>query len=212
MSGEPVTPTHLDLRPDLALPVAFYARPVDQVAVDLLGAIVVSTVDGMVAGTIVETEAYGGADDPASHAAFRRTGVVRQMWGDPGRLYIYRAYGVYPCLNVVTGSTGELSAVLIRAVNPIWGIDVIAERLGKPVGPRMMSGPGLTGRALGLSLADNGRRLDEPPIWIQPAVTPSAVRRGPRIGVRRATDTRWRFGVADHPALSPPFPGESANL
>src|SRR5690606_27538077 len=140
--------------PARALGASFYERPVVDVARDLLGCLLVSQHDGITtAGLIVETEAYAGPDDPASHAAFRRNGTVTAMWGPPGRAYVYLAYGVYPCFNVVTGPEGEAAAVLIRAIAPVAGIEHMAVRRGGADGPRLASGPGRLAVALGITLA-----------------------------------------------------------
>jgi DNA-3-methyladenine glycosylase len=193
--------------PTLALPLAWYARAPLVVARELLGCVVVAAcTPGLVAGRIVEAEAYGGAEDPASHASFRRSGLVEAMWGAAGTAYVYRAYGVYPCHNVVTGREGEPAAVLIRALELLAGAELAAERLSKVQGPRLAAGPGLTGRALGVTTGDNGRPLDRAPLWIQPGETVDEVVTGPRIGVSRGRDQLWRCGIAGHPALSKPFP------
>ncbi|MDI3341982.1 MAG: DNA-3-methyladenine glycosylase [Sphaerobacter sp.] len=193
--------------PARALPVTFYARDVVAVARDLLGCLLVSCIDGeTAAGIIVETEAYGGPDDPASHAAFRRNGTVAAMWGPPGRAYVYLAYGVYPCLNVVTGPAGTAAAVLLRAADPLLGRAAMAARRGAAPGRRLASGPGRLAVAFGITLTDNGRPLEAPPLWIEPGVPPDRIVTGPRIGVRRGEPRPWRFGIAAHPALSRPFP------
>lgn len=193
--------------PTPTLPVDFYLAPVEEVARALLGCLLISDrSDGCAAGVIVETEAYGGFDDPASHASFRRNGVVRAMWGPPGTAYVYRAYGVYPCFNVVTGPLGEPSAVLIRAIEPVAGLDLIRSRLPTTAADRIGAGPGKLSLALGVTLADNGRPLDRSPLLIAPGAPVDAIVSGPRIGVRRGTDRPWRFGVAGHRALSRPFP------
>jgi DNA-3-methyladenine glycosylase len=190
----------------LALPPTWYERDVEAVAVDLLGCLLVSERgDGTAAGIIVETEAYGGADDLASHAAFRRNGAVRAMYGPAGTLYVYVAYGTYPCANVVTGPQGEPSAVLIRALAPVTGVELMASRQGKRPGPRVAGGPGLLSRALAITPDDNERFLDRPPLWIQPGKPSGPVMRGPRVGITREAQRRWRFGIAEHPSLSRPF-------
>ncbi len=157
------------------------------------------------AGRIVETEAYDGEDDPASHSAFRRTGVVRAMWGPRGSLYVYRAYGMYPCFNVVAGPGSRPSAVLIRAVEALGDGRTMSARTGRPAGPKVASGPGLTGRALGIDLHDNGHSLQLSPIWIEPTHGDFDVVVGPRIGITRGTESPWRFGIAGNPSLSKPF-------
>ncbi len=191
---------------DLALPVEWYERPVVEVAQDLLGCVIVSEKGGeRVAGRIVETEAYDGEDDPASHSAFRRTGVVRAMWGPRGSLYVYRAYGMYPCFNVVAGPGSRPSAVLIRAIEALGDGRTMSERTGRAAGPKVASGPGLTGRALGIDLHDNGHPLQRSPIWIEPQQRDFDIVRGRRIGITRGTESPWRFGIAGNPSLSKPF-------
>jgi len=183
-------------------------RAAEQVAIDLLGCLLVTAIGGCVtAGWIVEAEAYGGPEDPASHASCRRNGLVQAMWGPPGHAYIYRAYGVFPCFNVVTGLPGEASAVLVRAIEPVVGVEEMARRRSVPAGPRIAAGPGKLGRALGLSIEQNGLSLDRPPVWIQPGRPVEQIDCGQRVGVRRGTDRPWRFGIAGHPALSRPFLG-----
>lgn len=196
--------------PGAALPAVFYARPVVEVAQALLGCLVVSQLGGVTtAGIIVETEAYGGPDDPASHAAFRQNGVVQAMWGPPGHAYVYRAYGIYPCFNVVTGEEGHAAAVLVRALEPVVGLPAMAKRRSVNADLRMTNGPGKLALALGISIADNGRSLTSPPLWIQPHRPATDVVSGHRIGIRRGTDRHWRFGIAGHPSLSRRFPPES---
>lgn len=177
-------------------PASFYDRSVEQVAPDLLGAILrIQTGRLSVIGRIVETEAYGGPDDLASHAAFRKSGLVRYMHGPPGSIYVYTAYGVYPCLNLVTGPEGEPSAVLIRAVSLI-----------KPVpDDRTASGPGRLGRAIGLSVDHNGSMATAPPITIFHGESPThEIATGPRVGVKRGDNRHWRFAISGHPAVSRP--------
>lgn len=197
----------LPLTPDRALAPKWYARPVVDVARALLGYLLVSTHgDATVAGVIVETEAYDGEDDPACHSAFRRTGVVRAMWGPRGTAYVYRAYGMYPCFNVVAGPGTRPSAVLIRALQPLHNVGGMAARTGRKADARVASGPGLTGRALRVELSDNGRSLQEAPLWIQPGAASFEVVSGPRIGITRGVEAQWRFGVRGSPSLSRRFP------
>jgi DNA-3-methyladenine glycosylase len=195
------------LSPDRALAVEWYERSVIDVARDLLGCLLVSTRgDVIVAGVIVETEAYDGEDDPASHSAFRRTGVVRAMWGPRGTVYVYRAYGMYPCFNVVAGPGQRPAAVLVRALQPLHNIETMSVRTGRKADARVAAGPGLTGKALGIDLSDNGRSLQSAPLWVQPGVMGFEIVSGPRIGITRGVDAEWRFGVRGAPALSRRFP------
>ena len=177
-------------------PESFYDRPVEQVAIDLLGSrLHAITHEANVGGIIVETEAYGGPEDLASHAAFRRTGLVQHMYGPPGTIYVYKAYGMYPCFNVVTGPDGEASAVLIRALSLVH----------PEPDNRSASGPGRLGRTIGLDTGHNGIWLTEPPFWItQPESGDFKVACGLRVGVKRGDDRHWRFAIEGHPAVSRP--------
>jgi DNA-3-methyladenine glycosylase len=178
------------------LPPEFYDRPVEIVARDLLGSGLVAINGGeTIAGVIVETEAYGDEGDHASHAAFRRTGLVQAMWGPPGTLYVYKAYGMYPCFNVVTGPEGIPSAVLIRAM-----------RILQPQrDDRAASGPGRLGRSIGLDIRHNGHHLTRPPFLINVGTLDSFdVTTGTRVGVKRGDQRPWRFAIAGHPAVSRP--------
>jgi len=158
-----------DPPPSGELGPGFLDRSAEEVAPDLLGARLVSTVGGRrTEGVIVEVEAYLGTSDPASHAAARigRTRRNETMYGPPGRAYVYLSYGIHWCLNVVTGATGEPAAVLIRAIDPIGGTDVMAERRGRTT--RLGSGPGRLGQALGVSAELDGHDLSRPPLRLLP--------------------------------------------
>ncbi len=193
-----------------ALPAAWFARPAPEVARDLLGAVLVSVIeDELVAGILVEVEAYGGPEDPASHAARYRKGPVYAMWGPPGHAYVYRAYGMYPCLNVVTDEEGIAGAVLLRAAAPLAGLETMRRRrrrFGRGRGDlpdeRLASGPGALAVAFGIGLEHNGLPLDRPPVWLQPGDLPGRVVCTPRIGITRGVDRLWRFVLADHCSLS----------
>ena len=185
-----------------ALPARFYARAAETVARELLGCILVSTVgDERTAGRIVETEAYIGPHDPASHAAERigRTARNDVMFGAPGLAYIYRIYGVHWCLNAVTDRTGFPAAVLIRALEPLEGLDVMRRRRALPARARsdreLCSGPGKLAAALALDGTLDGHRLNASPLWIEAgnAVADVDVMAGPRIGITRAADWPLRF-------------------
>lgn len=209
MSDSHDTGSAPELDPKLALPAAFYDRPVLEVARSLVGCALATRREGaLTAGRVIEVEAYGGPEDLDSHSAFRRTGLVRAMWGPPGRAYVYRAYGVYPCFNTVTGAEGTASAVLIRALDPLDGIETMMKRLETDSSKRVASGPGKLSLALAITTADNGARLDQWPLWLQPwmPVEESELVFGPRIGVKRGDRRHWRIGVRGHPTLSRPFP------
>jgi DNA-3-methyladenine glycosylase len=195
-----------------ALSHVWYARPAEQVARDLLGAVLVSTVDDVeTSGRIVETEAYVGPHDEASHAAARvgRTRRNDAMFGEPGTAYVYRIYGMHWCLNVVTDEPGFPAAVLIRAIQPIAGIDVMRrrrQRSQKPLAERALtSGPGRLAQALGIAGGLNGHALDLPPLVLlahDGDVPDDAVARGPRIGITRAADWPLRFWERNNPWVS----------
>lgn len=159
----------------------FFSRPVDEVARDLIGrTLLVAGPDSGIEAVIVETEAYGGPEDPASHAAFKPRGGARIMFEGAGLVYVFLAYGMYPCLNVVTGNAGEASAVLFR------GALVGEERT--PI-----LGPGRLGRALGVTNADNGLTCAGPKYRISESRHSYQVTATPRIGITRAVATPWRF-------------------
>jgi DNA-3-methyladenine glycosylase len=175
----------------------FYARDAATVARDLLGRILVSTIGGRrCVARIVETEAYLGPDDPASHAAgWRRTRRTEVMYGPPGRLYVYFTYGMHWCANVVTGSEGFPAAVLLRAVEPLEGLVTMQRRRGDVPERLLGAGPARLAQALGIGRAHNGHALDRPPVWIAAGKpVPKHNRRvATRIGIRDAADWKLRF-------------------
>lgn len=187
---------------------AFFERPVVEVARGLIGTTL--AVDG-VGGMIVEVEAYR-RDDPASHSFRGPTIRNAAMFGPPGCAYIYRSYGLHWCLNVVCGAEGEGSAVLVRALWPQLRIDAMQQRRG-PVGlPLLCSGPGRLCQALGVDSRLDGAALDRAPFALTGRSGEPAIVAGPRIGLSRAIDSPWRFGLAGSAFLSRPFrPGEDAD-
>jgi DNA-3-methyladenine glycosylase len=184
------------------------------VARALLGALIVrDTSAGRCVARIVETEAYGGPEDRASHARAGRTPRTVVMFGPPGRAYVYLVYGLHHCLNVVCGDDGVASAVLVRAVEPLAGVEIMRERRGQRSGAdeRLGAGPARTCQALAIDRALDGiDLLSDDRLWLARGtpVRPGVVC-GPRVGVDYAGDewgTRaWRFGIAGHAALSRPF-------
>jgi DNA-3-methyladenine glycosylase len=186
------------------LPAAFYARPAEQVARDLLGAVLVSEIDGLeTAGRIVETEAYSGPHDPASHAAARIGRTLRNaaMFGPPGTAYVYRSYGVHWCLNTVTDRTGFPAAVLIRALEPITGLDAMRRRRCVPrraiADRELCNGPGKLAEALGITGALDGHPLERSPLRIvtDATVASEEIVATARVGITRAVDWPLRFYV-----------------
>ena len=182
---------------------AFYDRPVVEVARELIGC-VVSHDRG--AGVIVETEAYHHSE-PACHAFAGLTERTRVLFGPPGRAYVYRSYGIHACLNAVCEPRGVGAAVLIRALEPVEGIDLMRERRGLDRLGDLCSGPGKLTRALGIGLAENGCDLSVGPIVIErkPRSWHSAqVAASKRIGITKATDLQWRFCAVGSRYLSRP--------
>lgn len=191
-----------------ALPSRFYARRTAHVARALLGQLVVSDVGGgRTAGRIVETEAYVGPHDPACHAyGGRRTARTEPLYGAPGTAYIYFTYGLHWCLNAVTESEGYPAAVLIRALEPIAGVDLMRRRRGKVTDTLLCAGPARLCVALGVTGALNGAPLTRPPLRIVPAngaaTVPFRVLRTGRIGVTTAADWPLRFVAKGSPWAS----------
>jgi DNA-3-methyladenine glycosylase len=191
-----------------ALPASFYSRPTLTVAEDLLGKVLVHrTAAGRAAGIIVETEAYIGEDDPACHAAPGPTIRNQPLYGPPGRAYVYLNYGIHYLVNAVTEPEGSPAAVLIRALEPVEGAALMQRRRtsnGRVI-PRedLCRGPGNLTRALGITLAENRLDLTAGPLTIEDyGHRPHVVARGPRIGIRVATEREWRCWVAASRSVS----------
>jgi len=157
-----------------------------------------------VGGIIVETEAYDRVD-PASHSFSGPTPRNAVMFGPPGRAYVYLSYGVHWCLNFVCREAGHGAGVLIRALEPTVGISKMIARRRQQDLRLLCSGPGRLGQALGVVRALNGRRIDAPPFKLTPAAAKFSVVSGPRIGISKAIDKPWRFGMAGSGYLSRPF-------
>lgn len=180
----------------------FFARPVLEVARDLVGAILVH--DG-VAVRLTEVEAYDGPGDPASHAFRGRTARNEVMFGPPGHLYVYRSHGLHWCANVTTGPDGVPSAVLLRAGRVTRGTEIASERRGESVPDvRLARGPGNLGQALGISGALNGADLTAGDALHITEAGPRGrvVFAGPRVGVSSAAEIEWRFWEAADPTVS----------
>jgi len=178
-----------------------FLQDADTVARALVGACVY--VDG-VGGRIVETEAYD-REDPASHSHAGPTARNAAMFGPPGRVYVYRSYGIHWCMNFVCREAGHGAGVLIRAIEPLEGLDAMRERRGVDDPRLLCSGPGRVGQALGIDATWNGMRLDRRPFRLLAAQEPVALLAGPRIGISKAVDRPWRFGLAGSRFLSKPF-------
>jgi len=189
----------------LTLSHAFYDRPVVEVAESLLGCVVRH---GDTAGVIVETEAYHQSE-PACHAYVGLTARTSTLFGPPGRAYVYFSYGIHALLNAVSEPEGVGAAVLIRALEPLAGIDHMRARRGLERVEDLCSGPGKLTQALGVTLELNGTDLAAGPIVIEappPGWDDLEVAVGPRIGITKAAELPWRFAVARARSVSRPWP------
>lgn len=194
----------LELAP---LPRAFYARPTLEVARDLIGKTLLRrTLDGVAGGVIVETEAYVAAIDPSAHGFRGQTPRNQSMFGEPGRAYVYRSYGIHFCLNVVTEAEGAAAAVLIRAIRPTVGVELMRLRRGERIVDRDLArGPGRLCQALALSLTDDGTDLLGDALWIGETsglAEALPVATTPRVGISQAAEWPWRFVVVGDPYVS----------
>jgi DNA-3-methyladenine glycosylase len=180
---------------------ADFAGNAPDVARALIGAVLL--VDG-VGGRIVETEAYDG-EDPASHSYSGPTDRNFAMFGPPAHAYVYRSYGIHWCLNFVCREEGHGAGVLIRALEPVTGLDTMCERRGTRDHWLLCSGPGKLCQALGVTRALNGRSLAAAPFELAPAPAGIEVVSGPRLGISKAVDVALRFGLAGSRWVSKPF-------
>ena len=179
------------------LPRDFYARDTLSVARELLGcSLVHESPEGRVTGRIVEVEAYEGEDDPACHAAAGLTSRTEPLYGPPGHAYVYLIYGMYHCLNAVTRPRGRPSAVLIRALEPVQGLELMRRRRGWAKNGRpdrdLTNGPGKLSRSFGLSLEHNRLDLTGRRLWIESGRRADRVVWTPRVGIRVGTERVWR--------------------
>jgi DNA-3-methyladenine glycosylase len=176
----------------------FFARSVHEVAPDLIG---VTLLLVGVGGPIVEVEAYD-QEDPASHAFRGQTPRNAVMFGPPGYAYVYRSYGIHWCLNFVCDTPGRAEAVLIRALLPEQGLDAMRERRGLEAKRALCSGPGKLCQALAITRDHDGLPLDAPPFELLARRETPSIATGPRIGITRATELTWRYGLEGSPFLS----------
>ena len=183
----------------------FFDRSVHEVARDLIGC---ELAVGETAGIIVETEAYD-ATDPACHAYMGRTARNEVLFGTPGRAYVYLSYGIHSLLNAVAEPEGSAAAVLIRALEPTRGIELMRDRRGRDETEGLCSGPGKLTEALGVGLSLNGVDLDESPFEISAPSgiwTDVEVVTAPRIGITKAAELPWRYCVKGSRFVSRPWP------
>ena len=189
----------------MKVPRSFYDRPTLDVARDLLGKVLVHDRRGVrSSGVIVEVEAYIGETDPACHAAPGPTPRNAPMYGEPGHAYVYLNYGVHWLVNIVTESRGSPAAVLLRALDPLEGIDVMRRRRGAMADDReLCRGPGNLTKAMGITLAQNGADLLGSQLYLEDrGVQIGAIAWGPRVGINVGQDRPWRAFVRAHPAVS----------
>lgn len=183
----------------------FYARSVHEVARELIGCVVRH---GETAGRIVETESYH-MEEPACHAFAGVTERTRTLYGEPGRAYVYFSYGVHSLLNAVAEEEGVGAAVLIRALEPVDGVELMRQRRGLERAEDLCSGPGKLTQALGIGLSLNGTSLVDGPIEFltrEPGSRAPRVVAGERIGITKAVELPWRFCDADSEHVSRPWP------
>lgn len=204
VAATPRSRSRRGLRAGAPLPACFYDRPVLQVARDLIGCTVEH--EG-VAGIVVETEAYHDSE-PACHAFVGLTPRTETLFGPPGRAYVYRSYGIHALLNAVCEQDGIGAAVLIRALQPLSGIELMRRRRGLQRETELCSGPGKLTQALRIELHHNGTSLQEGPIVIRgrEGVTAPPIQVSQRIGITKAVELPWRFSLAgsDHVSRSRP--------
>jgi DNA-3-methyladenine glycosylase len=185
----------------------FFDRSVHEVARELIGC---ELAVGETAGVIVETEAYD-ATDPACHAYIGRTARNEVLFGPPGNAYVYLSYGIHSLLNAVAEPEGSAAAVLIRALEPTEGIDLMRERRARDEIDQLCSGPGKLTEALGVGLMLNGAPLDEPPFQINApagAWDGAEIVTDRRIGITKAADLPWRYCARDSRYVSRPWPSD----
>jgi DNA-3-methyladenine glycosylase len=188
------------------LPVAFFSRPAEVVAVDLLGMVVVSRIgDQRTEAVIVETEAYLGYDDPASHGYLhRRNARNAALFGPPASWYVYLSYGMHWCANLVCQEPGHASAVLLRALQPLRGLEVMRRRRVGVPDRDLCSGPGKLCQALGIDRELDGRRMTRSPVVVRQPTRREEIQVSvtPRIGITKAADWPLRFHVTGSPWIS----------
>ena len=189
-----------------ALPPAFFARDTEIVARELLGCVLECHLpEGITTGRIVETEAYLGEHDLACHAAAGRTKRTEPLYGPPGTSYVYFIYGVHWCFNAVTRAAGLPSAVLVRAIEPLEGLELMrSRRRAARRDVDLTNGPGKLCAALGIDERHNGLPLDQPPLMIREGarVSSARVQITPRIGITKCADWPLRWMIADNPYVS----------
>ncbi len=192
----------------VSLDRSFYERPTLTVAAELIGKVLVHRAQaGVAAGMIVEVEAYIGEDDPACHAAPGPTKRNAPLYGPPGHAYVYLNYGIHNLVNAVTEAQGSPAAVLIRALAPLDGIELMRRRRSRAGGRvddvSLCRGPGNLTQALGITLKHNRSDLSTGPLWIEDrGMRPGTLAWSPRIGIRVGVERPWRCCLAGHASVS----------
>jgi DNA-3-methyladenine glycosylase len=186
----------------------FYARPAPEVAVDLIGCCLVRQEGSQtLRGRIVETEAYLGRDDPGSHAFRGPSARTQVMFGPAGRLYVYFTYGMHFCVNVVTDSEGTAGAVLLRALQPLDGLEVMRERRGGRPDVELCNGPAKLCQAFGIDREQNGMSLLDGPFRVEPRHGPPlSIRTSRRVGLSAGREFELRYFESASPFVSPGKP------
>jgi len=179
----------------------FFARDVHDVARELIGA---TLLVGGVGGTIVEVEAYHH-EDPAAHGYGGRTERNATMFGPAGRVYVYRSYGIHWCMNFVCADVGEADAVLLRALEPTHGLEEMRARRGLENERLLCAGPGRVCQALGVTREHDGLPVDRAPFALSARQEEAEIVTGPRVGITKASELPWRYGLAGSPFLSRSF-------
>jgi DNA-3-methyladenine glycosylase len=182
---------------------SFFRKDARILARDILGCTLVhETTEGITKGMIVETEAYS-QEDAASHSYKGETSRTKAMFGPAGHAYIYFTYGMHYCFNVVSGGIGQGQGVLIRALEPLYGIDLMQRRRNKEGNRELCNGPAKLVQAMGITKADYGKALYEGTLYIEGRTGKGiTVKSGPRIGITKAIDAPWRFWISDNPYVS----------
>ncbi|WP_409304441.1 DNA-3-methyladenine glycosylase [Peribacillus sp. SCS-155] len=195
--------SHPDFNP---LPEGFYNKSTLVLAQDLLGCLLVKeTAEGRASGFIVETEAYIGPDDRAAHSfGNRRTKRTEAMFAHPGTVYTYLMH-THTLVNVVSAPREKPEAILIRAIEPYSGIELMKKRRGLDDLKKLASGPGKLTKAMGITMNDYGNSFTQPPLYISKGISPAQISSGPRIGIGNsgeAKDYPWRFWISTSPFIS----------
>ena len=188
----------------MVLPIGFYVRPTLEVLEEIIGKVLVHEVNGRrVSGAIVEAEAYIGESDPACHAAPGRTRRNAPLYGPPGRSYVYLNYGIHYLVNAVTEAEGSPAAILIRALEPLEGVETMQRRRGRREVADLCRGPGNLTVALGIDLRQNDKDLTRGRLRIEDrGIRPSGLEWSPRIGIRVGIEHHWRCCWRAHSSVS----------